>query len=123
MALINLGREIFNPNDTLFNTNFQVMYLDTTTNEIVFIDSKTNVKSATIGNLTSVVAALNQATFATAPYIAMTVGTTIAVKNYNATAKSCVVQKISVAAGTYEDWIIISTEAVASTGANGYNPI
>lgn len=70
----------------------------------------------------SVVAALARATFATAPYIAMEIGTQLCVTNYNATSESCLVQKKTASNGTYLDWIVISTTAKASTGTIGANP-
>jgi hypothetical protein len=71
----------------------------------------------------SVVAALNQATFATAPYIAMEIGTQICVTNYNATGESCMVQKRTFNNGSFADWNVISTTAKVSTGTIGANPI
>lgn len=71
----------------------------------------------------SIVANLNQATFSTAPYIAMVVGTQICVTNYNATGESCMIQKRTFNKGSFADWNVISTTAKVSTGTIGANPI
>jgi hypothetical protein len=65
----------------------------------------------------------NQAFFALAPQVALSIGTTLAIVNYNATGEGCTVQKIDTTNGDYQDWMVISTTAKASTGTIGVNPI
>jgi hypothetical protein len=68
------------------------------------------------------VAALNQAGLATPTYVNYPIGFVVYVLDYNATGKGCSIQKTSVAAGTFADWIVTATEATASTGGFGANP-
>jgi hypothetical protein len=68
------------------------------------------------------VAAANRATLATPTYINYPIGFQVYVLNYNATAKGCSIEKKSIAAGTFADWIVTGTEATISTGGFGAVP-
>lgn len=89
----------------------------------VVSDTQWALTETEVVQIPSIVAALNQATFATAPYIAMEVGTQICVTNYNATGESCMVEKLSFNSGSFSDWTVISTTSKAATGTIGANPI
>lgn len=69
------------------------------------------------------VAGLDQATLALPQYVALPVGTTLSVVDYNTTGEGCTIQKVSTANGDYQDWMVIATTAKASTGTIGVNPI
>lgn len=125
MALIDIAKELFPPTATEFNTvNVSVKY-DDVNNEIVIYNNVTAAVTARVGQAkpTSIVAAANAATLATAPYIAMGIGTMKTIVNYNATAKGCTIQKLATAAGTAADWKVIATDDKADTGAIGVTPI
>ena len=96
--------------------------INTANASIEVVDSRTGLLLGSIKTVTSPTATANQASFATAPYIAYPIGTTLSVVNYNATTFGCTVQKVSNATGTFADWIIVATEAKDSTGGIGTNP-
>lgn len=96
--------------------------LNTANASIEVVDSRTGLLLGSVKTVTTPVATANQASFATAPYIAYPIGTTLSIVNYNATTFGCTVQKVSDAAGTFADWRIVATEAKASTGGIGTTP-
>lgn len=77
---------------------------------------------STVG-VPTVAAALAQATLATAPYVALPVGSSVAVVDYDATGDGCTLVKTTLANGTFADWIVLATDLVASSGGIGTNPI
>lgn len=72
--------------------------------------------------ITTVVAAANQASFAAPPLSTAPLGKTVAIQNYNGTADAATFQRIAVATGDFNDWIVTATENKASTGAIGGKP-
>lgn len=93
---------------------------------ICAIEDESNWLSTASGSavgVPTVVAALNQATLATAPYVALPVGSSLAVVDYDATTEGCSLVKTTLANGTFADWIVTSTTDKLSTGSIGTNPI
>lgn len=72
--------------------------------------------------VSTVAAALAQAGLATPTYVNLPVGFVVYVTNYNATGKGCAIQKTTAANSDFNDWVVIATEATASTGGFGQNP-
>lgn len=68
------------------------------------------------------IAAISQATFALAQYVALPIGWTGYVLDYDGSGFGCAVTKTSVANGDYQDWLVVATEDTASTGGFGQNP-
>lgn len=93
---------------------------------VVTVEDETNwlsTISASAMGVPAVVAALSQATLATAPYVALPVGSSLAVVDYDATATGCMLVKTTLANGTFLDWIVTSTTGTLGTGTIGVNPI
>jgi len=93
---------------------------------VVTVEDEDNWVSAlagTSGSVPTVVASLAQAGLATATYTALPVGSTLAVTDYATSGDGCTLVKTSTSAGTFADWIVVSTTNVASTGGIGVNPI
>ncbi len=101
------------------------LYYDSVAQTLLMIDNSDGSTVATIAQpkTTVAVAAGAAALFATAPYIAYPIGTVISLTNYKATGFGMTVQKTSLAHGDRTDWIIIATEAKASTGNTGESPV
>jgi hypothetical protein len=118
MALIFVGKLAYPPTTPEFNSapESDVSY-DDVAGTFVVTNRSTGV-SVTIGQakVSAAVAALNRTTLALAQYIALPIGTMLSVLDYNATGKGVTIQKISLVASTYADWMVVATEAAASTG-------
>lgn len=130
MARTFITREFFPVNSQGFNNTFVSVFYDDVANTLVFINDKTGATVATIGGVAlttnlvaTVVAAADQAYFATAPVIAFGLGKIICVQNYNATGDAGTFQKVSTSNGTFADWKVIATEDKTATGAIGSSPI
>lgn len=74
-------------------------------------------------DLSTSVAAINQASLAALPYTNSPIGFVVYVLNYNATGKGCSIKKTTDSNGTFLDWVVTATEATVSTGGFGGNPI
>lgn len=73
--------------------------------------------------VSSSVLALTQADLATPSYVNLPVGFVVYVLDYDATGKGCSIQKTTAANSNFQDWVVTATEATASTGGFGKNPI
>lgn len=110
-----------------FTTNIQAPYYV----QIVQADGSIEIVDSLSGNcffkvstVATVVAALNQATLATAAYADLFPGATILVQNYNSTSRGCTIQKIAKSTiSNYNDWRIVASDDVGSTGSIGNKPI
>ena len=130
MARTFITREFFPVNTTGFNNTFVSVFYDDVANTLVFINDKTGATVATIGGVAlttnlvaQVVAAAAQAYFATAPVVAFGIGKIICVQDYDTSGDAATFQKISTSNGNFNDWIVIATDNVASSGAIGSSPI
>ena len=126
MAEISMGGigEAFSPGTDGYNTNFVKLFYDDEANAFVLRNTVTGALVATIGQVQTpvVVAAVAGADFATAPYIAYPIGTTIMITNYAASGVGCTVIKLSLAGGDSTDWFILATDDKTHTGAISENP-
>lgn len=110
-----------------FTSNIQTPYYV----QLVQADGSIEIVDSLTGNLLqknytvpTVVAALAQATLATAAYAELFPGATVLVQNYDGSGESCAIQKIAKSTiSTYTDWRVISTTDAPSTGGIGSNPI
>jgi hypothetical protein len=110
-----------------FTSNIQTPYYV----QLVQADGSIEIVDSLTGNLLqknytvpTVVAALNQATLATAAYADLFPGATVLVQNYNATGSACSIQKIAKSTiSTFTDWRVLSTADAVDTGAIAANPI
>ncbi len=92
---------------------------------IVAVEDEDNWLSTASGASTSVptvAPAAAQAYFATAPVVALPIGSQVAITDYNASGEGGVFVKTALTAGTFADWICVSTTDAPSTGAIGANP-
>lgn len=90
---------------------------------IEIVDSLTKQVVYKMETIAKAVAALTQANLALVQYTALSVGTTLAVEDYDGTGEGCTIQKVSTTNGDYQDWMVIATTAKASTGTIGVSPI
>ena len=97
--------------------------ISTVDNSIQVVEQLTGLVLTVIKTISTKVLAAVQADFATAPYVAMSIGTTLSIVDYKASGFGFTVQKTSIAAGTFADWMILSTDDKASTGGTGTSPI
>ena len=77
----------------------------------------------TSSNIPSAIGSLSGADLATNAYVDLAVGTTLIVKDYDTSGFGCTIVKNSLAGNSNTDWVVMSTDALASTGAIGFNPL
>lgn len=130
MARTFITREYFPVNSNGFNNTFVSVFYDDVANTLIFINDKTGATVTSIGGVAlttnlvaQVVANAAQAYFATAPVIAYGIGKIICVQDYDGTGDAGTFQKISTANGDEQDWIVIASDNLTSTGATGSSPI
>jgi len=104
------------------NTPYFVQ-INTANASIEVVDQLTGLVLNVIKTISTKVLAAVQADFATAPYVAYGIGTTLSIVDYKTSGFGFTVQKTSIAAGTFADWMILSTDSKASTGGTGTSPI
>jgi hypothetical protein len=81
------------------------------------------VSSGANSSLPAIVGGLAQVTLALAQYVDLAVGTTLIVQDYDTSGDACTIVKLSLASGDYQDWYVMATDNVLSSGAIGVNPI
>lgn len=106
----------------IINTPYFIQ-VNTVNNSIEVVEQLTGLVLNVIKTISTKVLAAVQADFATAPYVAYGIGTTLSIVDYKATGFGFTVQKTSTVAGTFADWMILSTDSKASTGGTGTSPI
>ena len=77
----------------------------------------------TSSNIPSAIGSLSGADLATNAYVDLAVGTTLIVKDYDTSGFGCTIVKTTLAGNSNTDWIVMSTDDTASTGAIGFNPL
>lgn len=96
--------------------------INTANASIEVVDSRTGLLLGSVRTVSTKTLALAKADLATAPYIALPIGTMLSVVNYAATGTGCTMQKTTDTNSTFADWMIIASDAKADTGGIGTNP-
>lgn len=110
----------------VINAVAQVVLVSAGDSCVITVQDETNWLSTASGGalgVPTVVTSLSQVTLSTAPYVDLAIGSSVVVVNYNATVNGCTLVKISLAGSNANDWIVVATDLVASTGGIGTNPI
>lgn len=111
-----------NTTGDLDNTPYYVQIVETN-GSIEIVESLTGLVLNTINTTPDVVAALNQTTLSALAYDDKSIGATVVVINWNATATGCVLQKIDDTNNNFNDWIVVATDNAVNTGAIGVTPL
>ena len=124
---VNLNAGVFNgkTNNAGDPVNIPVYYAQWCfgLNKLELVDSQLDLVIAELSLLPTVVAALNQAGLALAPYIDYPVGKQIMVTDWDATGFGVIIQKFSDTTNDFNDWRVVSTGTKASTGDVGATPL